>query len=337
MLLKVGDLARHTGLTVRTLHHYDSIGLLRPSARSEAGYRLYSHADVARLHAVQALRHLGLSLAEIATLLAESGESLHAIISRQIRALDHDIAQATELRSRLVLLQERFAQGGQPETRDLLASLSLMATYGKYFSAAELKTIFENYQKVKAEWPPLFAAVREAMERGVPPEALEIQPVIHRWMRLMLRWMNGDFDLMARWGQMYERDSQALRGEGPDLAMTRYVQQASNARMAVLGKYFDLAQLRRFGNVADEEWQALERDAKALMRRRAAPEGRAVQALVQRWQALLDRLTGGDHAVQQALLTAYNKEPLLQATAMLEPPVRAFLQHARKAAEHEKA
>jgi DNA-binding transcriptional MerR regulator len=123
VLLKVGELARHTGLTVRTLHHYDSIGLLCPSARSEAGYRLYSHADVARLHAVQALRHLGLGLAEIGTLLADSGESLPAINARQIRALDHDIAQATELRSRLALLQERFAQGAQPQTRDLLASL----------------------------------------------------------------------------------------------------------------------------------------------------------------------------------------------------------------------
>lgn len=337
MLLKVGELARHTGLTVRTLHHYDSIGLLCPSARSEAGYRLYSHADVARLHAVQALRHLGLGLAEIGTLLADSGESLPAIIARQIRALDHDIAQATELRSRLALLQERFAQGAQPETRDLLASLSLMATYGKYFSAAELKTIFENYQKVKPEWPPLFAAVRDAMERGVPPDSPQIQPVIHRWMRLMLRWMNGDFDLMARWGEMYERDAQALRGEGPDLAMTRYVRAASNARMAVLSKYFDIEQLRRFGNVADEDWQALNRDARALMRRGGAPAGRAAQALVQRRQALLDRLTGGDTAVQQALLSAYDNEPMLAATGMLEPPVRAFLQEARKAAERQEA
>ena len=48
MLLKVGDLARRTGLTVRTLHHYDEVGLLKPSGRSDAGYRLYSQADVQR-------------------------------------------------------------------------------------------------------------------------------------------------------------------------------------------------------------------------------------------------------------------------------------------------
>ena len=49
MLLKVGDLAKRTGLTVRALHHYDSIGLLRPTGRSDSGYRLYSRDDVARL------------------------------------------------------------------------------------------------------------------------------------------------------------------------------------------------------------------------------------------------------------------------------------------------
>lgn len=47
MMLKVGELAQRTGLTVRTLHHYDSIGLLTPSARSDSGYRLYQRDDIA--------------------------------------------------------------------------------------------------------------------------------------------------------------------------------------------------------------------------------------------------------------------------------------------------
>ena len=48
MLLKVGELAKRSGLTVRTLHHYDAIGLLTPSARADNGYRLYNREDVAR-------------------------------------------------------------------------------------------------------------------------------------------------------------------------------------------------------------------------------------------------------------------------------------------------
>ena len=57
--LKVGDLARRTGLTVRTLHHYDEIGLLKPSLHTESGHRLYTGRDVARLQQVLSLRQLG--------------------------------------------------------------------------------------------------------------------------------------------------------------------------------------------------------------------------------------------------------------------------------------
>src|SRR5215472_10069018 len=63
--LKVGELARRTGLTVRTLHHYDEIGLLRPSLRTEAGHRLHTAGDIARLQQVLSLRQLGFSLEEV--------------------------------------------------------------------------------------------------------------------------------------------------------------------------------------------------------------------------------------------------------------------------------
>ncbi|MDQ3053793.1 MAG: MerR family DNA-binding transcriptional regulator, partial [Actinomycetota bacterium] len=57
---KIGQLARSSGLTVRTLHHYDHIGLVRPSARTPSGHRLYNDADIRRLYEVIALRDLGL-------------------------------------------------------------------------------------------------------------------------------------------------------------------------------------------------------------------------------------------------------------------------------------
>ena len=64
-LYRVGQLAELTGLTVRTLHHYDDVGLLSPSRRSGAGYRLYAGDDVTRLYEILALRQLGLSLEQI--------------------------------------------------------------------------------------------------------------------------------------------------------------------------------------------------------------------------------------------------------------------------------
>ena len=68
---KVGELAARTGLTVRTLHHYDAIGLLCPSDRTgsahNSGHRLYTAADVARLHQLVCLKQLGFSLEQFAS------------------------------------------------------------------------------------------------------------------------------------------------------------------------------------------------------------------------------------------------------------------------------
>ena len=62
---RVGDLAAATGVTLRTLHHYEEVGVLVASKRTEAGHRLYSAADVRRLYRIMALRELGMSLAEV--------------------------------------------------------------------------------------------------------------------------------------------------------------------------------------------------------------------------------------------------------------------------------
>ncbi|WP_328807775.1 MerR family transcriptional regulator [Nonomuraea antri] len=67
--LTVGAAAAHAGVTVRTLHHWDRIGLVRPSGRTSGGYRLYSAAEVARIHRVLIYRELGLSLDDIGELL----------------------------------------------------------------------------------------------------------------------------------------------------------------------------------------------------------------------------------------------------------------------------
>lgn len=69
--LKVGELARRTRLTIRTLHHYDEIGLLRPSLYTGSGHRLYTAGDVARLQQVVSLRQLGFSLEAWQELLAQ--------------------------------------------------------------------------------------------------------------------------------------------------------------------------------------------------------------------------------------------------------------------------
>ena len=325
MLLKVGELARHTGLTVRTLHHYDAIGLLAPSARSEAGYRLYGTADIGRLHAIQALRLLGLPLAEIGGLLdAESG-SLPTIIARQIASLDQQIAQATALRERLGLLERRLAEGGQPDMKDWLATLAQMTAYGRYFSPAEIKSLMANWNTVADQWPPLVADVAALMARGVPADALEVQPLAFRWMNLMGQWMDGSFDLITRWGEMYRREPGVRRADGPPAELIDYIGEAIGVRMAALLRHLRTDDFARLGKPPEEEWRRLASELAALQARGLPPGDEAVQAIALDWVRLFDAFTAHDPALAERLMRAMAAEPVLQAASVVEPAVRGYL------------
>lgn len=331
MHLKVGELACRTGLTVRTLHHYDDIGLLRPSARSPAGYRLYSSADVARLHGIQALRHLGVGLKDIRAMLSGEGPSIPGIVDKQLHALDREIEHATELRERLRLLKVKLDEGTQPGMDEWLGTISLMSTYARYFSAAELKAIFDGWKRVKDDWGPLRAQVREAMQRGVPADGPEIQPLAQRWMNLMARWMGDDLPLMARWGVMHREEPGTRTAGAPELDMIDYMDRAIQTRMAVLSKYFDVSQLVRMSLSDEAAWRELTRAVQSLIRRGAPVGGAAARAQVARWSALLHDITQGDARMLRNLTIAFRDEPLLRTTSRLPPEVRDYLLRAQEA------
>jgi DNA-binding transcriptional MerR regulator len=119
----VREVAELASVTVRTLHHYDEIGLLKPSGRSESGYRLYSHEDLRRLREIVAWQQLGFSLREIQELVDDP---------------DHDRAAA--LRHQLTLAQDQLA-------RDAALVEALQAALAAHDNRQPLKeeTMFEGF------------------------------------------------------------------------------------------------------------------------------------------------------------------------------------------------
>ena len=329
MLLKVGELARRTGLTVRTLHHYDEIGLLAPSGRSEAGYRLYSQADVQRLHGIQTMRQMGLALSDIGELLAGEGMAPERIIGQQIRALDQQITQATELRGRLAMLRDGLMAGAEPDMGNWLEALALMTTYGKYFSSAELKQIFTNWSLIEADWLVLKDLVRSAMDRGQAVDTPEVQALAYRWMALMLHWMGGDIDLLDRWGHMFRTEpSTQGRNHAPPGDMIEFVETAIKLRMALLEKYVNRDDLRGLGHVPHAQWAELEAQVQQLLAQGVPTQHPDAITAARRWDQLFGQLTYGSPALREKLIAASEQEPLLQAGSPLSAPVRAYLKAA---------
>ncbi len=170
MLIQVGELAKRAGITVRTLHHYEQTGLLLPSARSAAGYRLYNLADVQRLHMIQALAKAGLELAEIRDFLEQESLSLTELLDAQITLLDKQLRSIHTLRDRLVELRTGLLDDATPDLESWLQTLELMNMYDRWFSKEELQQLPFAVQKdaLAAIWSGLVAEANTLLEHHIP-------------------------------------------------------------------------------------------------------------------------------------------------------------------------
>src|SRR3954466_4093393 len=101
---RVGDLARATGLTVRTLHYYDEIGLLSPTRRTSGGHRAYTADDVRRLYRICALRQLGFPLAGVQGALNGEQWDLEGALVEQLHTLATRLSSEQRLHNRLANL-----------------------------------------------------------------------------------------------------------------------------------------------------------------------------------------------------------------------------------------
>lgn len=97
--IHIGELAERTGLSLRTLRHYDEIGLLRASGRSDGGYRLYTEEDVDRLMLIRRMKPLGYSLEEMAELLraADDAEAGGDVARERLTGFIHEAEDRREV------------------------------------------------------------------------------------------------------------------------------------------------------------------------------------------------------------------------------------------------
>jgi MerR family transcriptional regulator, thiopeptide resistance regulator len=148
---KVGELARRTGLTVRTLHDYDEIGLLVPSEHTATGHRLYAAGDVARLQQILSLRELGFRLEQVRDCLVGPKSSHREVIASHLARIGEQIEQLGRLRRRLEAIGEQLERTEVVSVKDLCSVIEAMTMYEKYFSPAQQDTIRARGQTIGQE------------------------------------------------------------------------------------------------------------------------------------------------------------------------------------------
>jgi DNA-binding transcriptional MerR regulator len=216
--LKVGELARRTGLTVRTLHHYDDIGLLRPSGRTESKHRLYTAIDIARLQQVLSLRHLGFSLEEVRDCLDQPGFSPLQVIDLHVTRLREQVEWQRRLCERLEAIAGRLRAAETVSADEFLRTIEVMTMMDRYYTPEQQEALKKRAEamgpdairKSQEDWAELIAQVRAEMDKGTDPTAPQAQALAKRWMELVHAFTGGDPGIAQSVKRLWQEQGDAL-------------------------------------------------------------------------------------------------------------------------------
>lgn len=236
-LWRVGELAKQTGVSVRTLHWYEEIGLLEPSQRTEAGHRLYAAEDVGRLQQIRSLRQLGFTLDEIRECLGNPQFSPRRVIALHLTRLDEEIELQKRLRARLEAIASHYDRSEHVSADEFIQAIEAMTMFDKYFTTDQLEELKkrreqfsdEEIKAVENEWPELIAKVRAEMAKQSDPASPAVQALAKRWMELVHAFSGGNREIEKGVMTMYKSEPQTTQQFGVDPGIFAYVQKAIDA------------------------------------------------------------------------------------------------------------
>ena len=234
---RIGELAKATGLTVRALHHYDELGLVRPSGRTRSGYRLYDAGDLARLQRVVSLRQLGFTLDAIRDCLDQPGFSAVRIVEMHLERARRQLAEADELVRRLESLSAHLRTRGDASTEVLVQTIEAITMYEKYYTPEQLEALRdraeqvgpERIREVEQEWPRLIAELRVELDRGTDPTDPRVLDLARRWSALVAEFTGGDPGIARSVSNLYQGKPEIRQRTGLDPALFEYIGRAQAA------------------------------------------------------------------------------------------------------------
>ncbi|MEI6665757.1 MAG: MerR family transcriptional regulator [Chloroflexota bacterium] len=215
----IGALAKETGLTVRTLRHYEHEGLLTPSHRNDTGHRVYSSADVTRLYEILVLRRIGLGLAAIREQL-ESPRDLRDVVAEHLTAT----REASAVQQRLIERLQRVhtsLEFGQLSSEALLRVMEDMTMLERYLSTEQMERLREHRSSVgveriraaSVEQQAILQELDAARVAGTDPSAPDVLELVGRLKALFLEFV-GEPELAGAMISMVQSEGSAVASHG---------------------------------------------------------------------------------------------------------------------------
>lgn len=226
--LKVGELARRTGVTVRTLHYYEQAGLLKPSHRTPAGHRLYTSRDIARLLQIKSLQQLGFSLREVRDCLERRRFSAARVLELHVARLREQVGWQQQLLGHLERIGHRLHAAEEVSVSEFLEAIKEVTMTEKYYTPEQRQQLKQRAQtvgaarieQVQAEWLELFEQFRAAQEKGADPASQPVQVLARKALGLIQEFTGGDPGIEGSLSKMYKQEG------GPKVMAQHGVQMA---------------------------------------------------------------------------------------------------------------
>lgn len=334
MLIQAGELARRAGITVRTLHHYEHIGLLTPSSRSAAGYRLYNLADVKRLHRIQVLAKAGMALAAIKDYLARETRPLHVLLDEQISLLDAQMRTIQTLRKQLLMLQRGMESGAEPDLESWLLTLELTNMYDRWFSAEELRELpFAAHDEERSrEWAKMVAQAKALMAQGCPVDDEKAMNLATRWMTRLEEDTARRPEFLSRLNEMHLVEPQMREQTGIDDETINFITRSfGESKLAIWQRYLtpdEMAFTRAHYFDRMMEWPPLVSLVRQAALEGLDPQSEEAQSLANTWLELFQSYAGTDPQTQQKFRLSMQQEPHLMKGTWVTPDLLQWLQQA---------
>ena len=213
-MYKVQEFAELAGVTVRALHHYDRLGLLKPSGHTARGYRLYGNHDMARLEQIVVLKFLGLPLREIRELLQHES-SLGDTLRRQRTVLAVKRGQLETAIDAIAKAEESLQSGSEPHWglfTKIIKEIEMQndTEWSKQYYSEDAQTKVEQrkalwspelQERVSREWAQLFSDIEGSLDED--PASQKAQALAERWKALVAEFTGGDRGIQQGLNKMY--------------------------------------------------------------------------------------------------------------------------------------
>lgn len=197
------EFAKLTGVTVRTLHHYDRLGLLRPTSYTQSGYRLYGEKSFARLQQIVTLKFIGFSLKEIKELLNRNSFDLLNALKTQREILLEKRSQIDSAISAIENAERVLSSNGNENWEAFAKIVEVINMQNnvdwmkKYYTEEQLQELASRWspelqKKTEEDWNNLFKDIEDAIANNEDPASEKSQSFVKRWDDLIEAFTGGN-------------------------------------------------------------------------------------------------------------------------------------------------